>query len=108
MENISFMLFGASIITLLRNILDYYHNAKYLNSDMMGAMINWHYGFLMAWVLLSIGISCYPGFAWYHGVICLPLVIFTSFLFWFPINRLLKAFGLIEKDEPSPKKSIPG
>ena len=97
-ENISYLLFGASIATLLRNIWDYYLNLRFLNSDGMGAMINWHYGFWISWIFFCAGISCYPNFKWFYGLILIPFAMISTFLFWFPVHWTLKFLKLIEKE----------
>ncbi len=96
-ENLSYLLFGASIATLLRNIWDYYLNSKYLNSDRMGAMINWHYGFLIFWIFFCASISYHPGIKWFYGLILFPFVVIATFLFWYPVHWILKKLNLIER-----------
>lgn len=98
-ENISFLLYGASMAFLIRNVVDYYHNAKYLNSDGMGAMINWHLGFLFAWISLCIGFIIHPGIRWFIGVSLLPGVFLSTYVIWFPTHYGLKYLGLIEKED---------
>jgi hypothetical protein len=97
-EYTSYIFFTASFITLVKNIWDYYRNTEYINSDIMGAMINWHYGFLVVWILMCSGICLHPNFNWYHGLILMPVVVFASYIFWFPVHKLLKALRLIEKE----------
>lgn len=97
-ENISYLLFGVSIATLLRNIWDYYVNAKYANTDVMGSMINWHYGFLLSWLFFCAGVSCYPNFKWYYGLILIPFGMISTFVFYYPVYWILKLFKLIEKE----------
>ena len=97
-ENISYLSFGASAVILLKNIWDYYQNSKYLNSDNMGAMMRWHFGFLLSWVFLCVGISLYPGSEWFYGLILLPFVVVATFLFWYPVHWILKTLGIIEKE----------
>lgn len=97
-ETISYLFFAASVLLLMKNIRDYYKNTQYINSDTMGAMLNWHYGFVVLWLLGCTGVSLHPDFLWYYGLICIPLVVFATFLVWFPVHRLLKLLGLIEKE----------
>ena len=99
MEKISFLMFGASIAFFIIDVVVYYYNSQYLNSDSMGAMIKWHFGFLFSWVLLCVGLSIYPGMRWYYGLLLLPGFLIGTYIFWFPIHWGLKSIGLIEKEE---------
>ena len=97
MENIAFLLFGMSIATLLRNVIDYYHNTKYLNSDAMGASINWDYEFALSWLFLCAGIMIYPGIRWFYGLIMIPGLFIATFI-KIPLYNSMKGLGLIEKE----------
>ena len=90
LEDLSYFLFGASIIAFINNIRIYYINTKSPYHDSMGAMINWHYGFLFFWILLSIGMSFNPYFRWFHGVVLFLFIPLATFLFWYLIHLLLK------------------
>ncbi|SFV54194.1 hypothetical protein MNB_SV-6-871 [hydrothermal vent metagenome] len=96
-ENLSYLLFGIGIVILLKNIWDYYQNSKYLNSDNMGAMMRWHFGFLLFWIFLCMGVGYYPTIEWFYGVILFPFVVVATFIFWYPTHWILRVLSLIEK-----------
>jgi hypothetical protein len=97
LENASYLLLGAAVAALLRNIWDYYQNTRFQNADAMGAMVNWHLGFLVAWLLGCSALIVHPDFDWYYGAIGIPLVVFSTWVFWFPVHAVLKALGLIQR-----------
>ena len=96
LEDLSFLLFGGSIATFIRNMWDYYLNTKAPNYDNIGAMINWHYGFLISWILFCTGISFYPENRWFYGLILFPFVILATFLLWYPLHWILKNIKTIK------------
>jgi hypothetical protein len=96
-ETLSWLLFGAALALLLRNIRDYAVNARYVNADLMGTMFNWHLGFAVAWLPLCIGLMLHPRLDWLVGATGIPLVLLATWVFWFPVHHLLKALGLIER-----------
>ena len=99
-ENIFYLLFGISIAILSKNIWDYYQNVKYSNSDNMGTMMRWNFGFLLFWIFLSASVSFYPESRWFYGVILFPFVIIAISLFRYTLHWILKTLELIEKVKP--------
>ena len=94
------LLMGASIALLIRNVIDYWRNAEYINHDEMGAMANWHLGFFVAW--LPVVIIGFTGsiFPWWSGVIAVATAPLLSYLCFYPIRFLLAALKMIEKPIP--------
>lgn len=99
-ENLFFLLLGAALASLLRNIWDYYLNSRYVNSDRMGAMINWHLGFVVAWLCFCGSLIVHPAGGWLYGAIALPLAVLATWGFWAPVHCGLKGLRLIERDSP--------
>jgi len=90
MRIVYYIFFILSIVLLMKNIWDYYKNRQYSNFDNMGAMINWHQGFFVSWILLCIGVGFYPIFEWYYGVMVLPLYFIVTYLVWFIVDIITK------------------
>lgn len=91
MENLAYLVLGASLACLLRNVWDYYLNTRRANADLMGAAIHWHYGFALAWLLLCTGLILMPQVHWLLGVSAIPIGVIATWLFLAPIQFLLKA-----------------
>ncbi|NEV64489.1 hypothetical protein [Thiorhodococcus minor] len=89
-ENLAYLMFGASIACLLRNIWDYYLNTRRANFDSMGATINWHYGFALTWLLFCVGLIVIPQVHWLIGVSAIPIGAVATWLVLAPIQILLK------------------
>jgi len=88
-------LIGVSLALFIRNIIDYYYNSSHTSSDVMGAMINWHYGFLLSWFFLSIALGLTSGVKWYFGVAMLLSAPLTTYIFWFITDKTLEILKFI-------------
>ena len=100
---ISFLL-GCFVSALLINIIVYWRNTEYANSDVMGAMINWHTGFCVAWLPIVIAGFIGTVLPWWSGFILLVIAPVLSFVINWPINFVLQSTGMSGKAPIRSKK----
>jgi len=83
---LSYIFLTLSVVMLIKNIFDYRANTKYQNSDRMGAMVNWHFGFFISWLFFCLAIFVYPDIEWYYAFIVLLFFIVATYLVWYLVD----------------------
>ncbi|NCC24119.1 MAG: hypothetical protein EOM25_02800 [Deltaproteobacteria bacterium] len=74
----SFLL-GLFAAFLTRNVWDYRVNTTRPNHDRMGAEINWHVGFGVAWIPVILAASLHDQAPWWTAITVLALTPVASF-----------------------------